>query len=145
MNIMEGVRAFIRKYPPLAENKLNVDFLPADARSYSVEAVPANDVVKTYLDGSTVRQFLFVLASRESYGGEVLRQLDNLGFYEDFALWLKQQNLQKKFPNLGDGKEIIGIEATTSGYALSTGEDKARYQIQCKLEFIQRSDRQCQM
>ena len=141
MNIMENVRSFIRTYPPLAENKLNVDFLPADARSYSVEAIPSNDVVKTYLDGSTVRQFLFVLASRESYGGEVLQQLENLGFYEEFAAWLNQQNLRKNFPLLEDGKTAIKIEATTPGYAFSSGESKARYQIQCKLEFMQRSDK----
>lgn len=141
MNIMESVRAFIRTYPPLAENKLNVDFLPANARSYSVEAIPANDVVKTYLDGSTVRQFLFVLASRESYGGEVLQQLENLGFYETFSMWLKQQNLRKNFPTLEEGKTATKIEATTQGYALSTGENKARYQIQCRMEFMQRSDK----
>jgi hypothetical protein len=138
---MENVRSFIRTYPPLAENKLNVDFLPADARSYSVEAIPANDVLKTYLDGSTVRQFLFVLASRESYGGEVLQQLENLGFYEAFATWLYQQNLKKNFPALREGKMVTKIEATTPGYALSTGEDKARYQIQCRMEFMQRSDK----
>lgn len=141
MNIMENVRGFIRTYPPLAENKLNVDFLPADACSYSVEAIPANDVMRTYLDGSTIRQFLFVLASRESYGGEVLQQLENLGFYEAFAAWLYQQNLQKNFPVLGEGKTVTKIEATTPGYALSTGESKARYQIQCRMEFMQRSDR----
>lgn len=141
MKMMESVRAFIRTYPPLAGNKLNVDFLPADARSYSVEAIPANDIVRTYLDGSTVRQFLFVLASRESYGGEVLQQLDNLGFYEAFSQWLNQQNLKKNFPVLDDGKTVTKIEATTPGYALSTEEGKARYQIQCRMEFIQRSDR----
>ena len=40
-NIMEEVRKFLRTYPPLAEGKLHVDFLPEEAQSYSVEAVLA--------------------------------------------------------------------------------------------------------
>lgn len=67
-NIMEEVRKFLRTYPPLAEGKLHVDFLPEEAQSYSVEAVPAKEIVRSYVDGSTVRQFLFVVASREFLG-----------------------------------------------------------------------------
>ena len=49
-NIMEEVRKFLRTYPPLAEGKLHVDFLPEEAQSYSVEAVPAKEIVRSYVD-----------------------------------------------------------------------------------------------
>lgn len=84
-NIMEEVRKFLRTYPPLAEGKLHVDFLPEEAQSYSVEAVPAKEIVRSYVDGSTVRQFLFVVASREFFGDKIRQQLDNLSFYGDFS------------------------------------------------------------
>lgn len=137
MNLMESVRAFVRTYPPLAGNKINVDFLPENARSYSLDAVPTKEVVKTYLDGSSVRQFLFVLASREYYGAEVLQQLDNLGFYEAFSAWLDSRTMARNLPDLGEGRTAQKIEAVTSAYAFGPGEKAARYQIQCRLQYFQ--------
>lgn len=139
-NIMEQVRKFIRTYPPLSNEKINVDFLPADARSYAIEVVPAQEVIRSYVDGSSVRQFLFVLASREFYGEKIRQQLDNLGFYQDFSRWLEAQTRAGNLPDLGDGREAISMEATTPSYAFQVDTDKARYQIQCRLEYLQRSE-----
>lgn len=139
-NIMEQVRKFLRTYPPLSNDKINVDFLPADARSYSIEVVPAQEIVRSYVDGSSVRQFLFVLASREFYGEKIRQQLDNLGFYQDFSYWMQVQTRTGNLPNLGEKREATAIEATTSGYAFQVDTDKARYQIQCRLEYLQRSE-----
>ncbi|WP_317853795.1 chloramphenicol resistance protein [Chakrabartyella piscis] len=138
MNTMESVRKFLRTYEPLANNKLNVDFLPAEESSYSVEAIPTNEVVRTYTDGSTYRQFLCVLCSREAYGSEILQQLENLAFFEDFSEWLREQSLIGNFPDLGEGRSVVSFVASTTGYAMATSETKARYQIQLKMEFIQK-------
>lgn len=136
-NMMEQVRKFIRTYPPLSNDKINVDFLPADARSYAIEAVPAQEIIRPYVDGSSVRQFLFVLASREFYGEKIRQQLDNLEFYEDFSTWMQAQTMAKKLPDLGEGRTAMAMEATTPGYAFAADENKARYQIQCRLEYFQ--------
>ena len=106
-NIMEEVRKFLRTYPPLAEGKLHVDFLPEEAQSYSVEAVPAKEIVRSYVDGSTVRQFLFVVASREFFGDKIRQQLDNLSFYGDFSEWLREQTMAGNLPNLGEGRKVM--------------------------------------
>lgn len=140
-NIMEQVRRFIRTYPPLSNDKINVDFLPADARSYAIEAVPAQETVRSYVDGSSVRQFLFVLASREYYGEKIRQQLDNLGFYEDFFRWMQAQTRVGNLPALGEGRKAMAMEATTLGYAFHVNEDKARYQIQCRLEYFQKAEK----
>lgn len=68
-NIMEEVRKFLRTYPPLAEGKLHVDFLPEEAQSYSVEAVPAKEIVRSYVDGSTVRQFFICGGKQRIFRG----------------------------------------------------------------------------
>lgn len=137
MNIMEQVRQFLRTYPPLAEGKLHVDFLPEDARSYSIEAVPAKEIVRSYVEGSTVRQFVFVVASREIFGEEIDQQLENQEFYSDFSEWLWKQTMAKALPDLGAGRKAMVMEATTSGYAMSATANMARYQIQCRLEYFQ--------
>lgn len=138
MSIMEAVRAYIRTYPPLTGDKINVDFLDHKNNSYTVDSVPSNGVVKTYMDGSQVCQFLFILASREAYGGDILTQIENLGFYEDFARWLDENSRKGRLPLLEGGCVAQEIGATTSGYAFTAEGNKARYQIQCRLIYLKK-------
>ena len=67
-NIMEEVRKFLRTYPPLAEGKLHVDFLPEEAQSYSVEAVPAKEIVRSYVDGLRCGSF-YLWWQAENFSG----------------------------------------------------------------------------
>ena len=55
-------------------------------------------IIKRYVDGSSVRQFEFIFASRESYGQEVLQNIENSGFYEHFADWIEEKNKASEFP-----------------------------------------------
>lgn len=138
MNIVEQVRKFLLTYPPLREGKLHVDFLPEEAKNFSIEAIPAQEIVRCYLDGSSIRQFIFVLASREFYSDKINEQLDNLEFYMDFSEWLREQTMMGNFPDLGEGRKCLEMTTTTSGYAMTTQENTARYQIQCRMEFFQK-------
>lgn len=138
MTIIEAVRKYVETYPALAGSKLNVDFLPPDAATYSVDVVPVKSVVKSYLDGSTLRQFLFVLASRSFWGADLRQQIDNLCFFEGFEEWLDTQNRTRRFPDLGEGRTARKLEVVTSGYAFAPDTDMARYQIQCKLTYFQK-------
>lgn len=140
MTIIEAVREYIKSYPPLSGGRLNVDFLPEEAQNYSVDVVPCKEWVKQYVDGSGVKQFLFVLSSREFYGEHIRQQIDNLEFYEKFQLWLEQQTKKRGLPQLEDGRMSQKIEVLTSGYVFMPGIETARYQIQCRLEYFQGSD-----
>ena len=76
MSIIEAVRKYLQTCPLLNGGTLNVDFLPPEAATYSVDVVPVKPVLKAYMDGSSQRQFLFVLATRTYYGEFVRQQLD---------------------------------------------------------------------
>lgn len=140
--IIDSIRTFIGTCPYLQRIngaiEVNVDFLPNDITTYSIEEVPIEPIVKKYIDGSTERQYAFIFASRESYGADVLQNISNSGFYEDFAEWLEQETLKGNLPILDEGKESLKIEATTTGDAFQMDVDKARYQIQCKLVYFQK-------
>ncbi len=138
MTIIEAVREYLQKYPGLQGNKINVDFLPPDAATYSVDVVPIKSVIKTYRDGSSVRQFAFVLASRTYWGPDYRQQIDNLCFFEALEEWLDTQNRKRKFPDLGETRTVRKMEVTTSGYAFAPDTDLARYQIQCKITYFQK-------
>lgn len=137
MTMIEAVRTYIQSFPALSKNQINVDFLPEKVKTYSVDVIPCKEFVRWYADGSSIRQFLFVFATRAFYGAEIRQQLDNLGLFEDFANWIESNQRKRIFPKLPDGKEPQKIEVSTSGYAFLPGGNTARYQIQCRLEYFQ--------
>ncbi|MEG0133554.1 MAG: chloramphenicol resistance protein [Clostridium sp.] len=137
--IINSIRNYIRKCPYLSEfaKGVNVDYLGEEATSYSIEEIPCNPVLKKYIGGDSKRQYQFIFASRESYGAVVLQNIENSGFYEDFASWLEEETIKGNLPIL-EGKECLKIEAISTGYAFQTDVDKARYQIQARLTYLQK-------
>lgn len=136
MTIIESVRAFLQECPLLTGDRLNVDFLPAEAATYSVDVVPTTPIIKRYFDGGSMRQFSFLFATRTFYGQTVRQQLDNLAFFEAFSEWIERSSL----PELGEGRQAIRLEVVASGYAFAAGTENARYQVQLKLTYHQKGD-----
>lgn len=137
MSIIESIRSYLCTCPFLKDGKMNVDYLGAEPTEYTVDGVPVGEVVRTYVDGSSMRQFEFIFASREFYGASVMLQLENAGFYQQFSEWIQEQNTTRNFPVLENGKESVQIEVVTGGYLFSDSADTARYQIQCRLTYFQ--------
>ncbi len=133
MSIISAIRNYILQFPELNEGYLRVDYMGADPIEYTVEAVPTNPVYKKYVDGSCVKQFLFIFASREFFSADVNQCIENLDFYEHFAGWIETNNKNAVYPQLESGKSPVGIEIVTSGYAFDYDEKAARYQIQLRL------------
>lgn len=142
MTVIESIRNFIKKCPYLEEFegaiRIGVDYLDKESTTYSIEKVPCNPIIKKYVDGSCKKQELFIFSSRESYGQDVFNNLENINFYEKFAEWLEEQNFNKNLPKLTGKYEAEKLEVTSNGYAFATDIDKARYQIQLRLIYIER-------
>lgn len=143
INIMHSVREFIKTCPYLDEyhKGIGIDFLSEEGESYSIESAPGNPVLKKYLNGDAKKQQVFIFSSREAYSDDVRQNLENIGFFEHFADWLDEMTVAEKLPNLGDGKEPLKIEALTSGYAYQTNTKYAKYQIQCRLVYLQEGEK----
>lgn len=146
MTIIESIRNYIMQYPNLKEfdNILDiyVDYSKdSEATTYTIEeGVTDNPIKKRYTDGSTIREFLFVFLSVEFYGSEAQQNIDNLGFFEEFSQWLEYNTDNGILPIMAEGKEARSIEALTNGYLFNnaTNGETARYQIQCKLKYLQK-------
>lgn len=140
MSVVESIKGFLSGCPLLADFKrLCVDFLPEDTETLSIEEVPAETIVRAYIDGSSERQYVFVFAARLFYSEETRNNIENSGFYEKFADWLEEQTEDGNLPVLADGKTATKIEAMSSGYLFDVSGDlsNARYQIQCRLIYDQ--------
>lgn len=139
MTLIESIKTYLETCPLLRdlESCIGVDRLDKDPGCYSVETVPCEPIAKRYVDGSSKRQYLFDIVSRDWYGPDVQQNLENLGFYERFAVWLEDQYMRGSLPDLGVGREPRKIEALTCGYVFAEDVDAAQYRIQCKLTYFQ--------
>ncbi|MDD7793694.1 chloramphenicol resistance protein [Clostridium sp. 'White wine YQ'] len=145
MTILESLRNYIKQCPYLEEFngvvRLRVDFSDNnEATTYNIEeGVTSQPIIKRYVDGSTIRQYLIVFSSIEAYSADIQQNIDNCGFYEDFQQWLEDNTNNNILPIMGQGKEARSIEALTNGYIFDNAEDSttARYQIQMRLTYFQ--------
>ena len=138
MTVMESVRAWLRTYPGL-DGRLDVDFLDKAADTYSVDTIPCEEVVKRYLDGSTVKQFQFAVSSRRFYDQNIAQNLGNLEFFEGLTAWVEQKARARELPEMDENRAAQKIVVTSTAYPFIVSEDgKARYQLQMRLEYYQK-------
>lgn len=135
--IIESVREYIQNLSCLStfNNAINVNYLSDDDNSFSIEEVPSQTILKKYVDGSSLRQYQFIFTSKESYSEEILQNIDNSSFYEDFANEIEEKNSKCDLPVL-DNLEARSIEVTSSPYCVRVTEDKAIYQINLNLKYF---------
>lgn len=138
MTIIESIRKFISGCPLLKNGVLlNVDRLGDSEIEYTIDGEMTAPILRQYTDGSSLRQFNFIFASRESYGADTLQNIANSGFYEDFANWIETQSNAKNLPKLDKYRIPQYIEAQSDSYIFDTDDSTARYQIQLKFVYYQ--------
>ena len=135
MTITESIREYILGFPELKDGCLLVDFMGNEPIEYTIEPIPCEPIIKRYTDGSCMKQFLFLFASREYFSEDIAVNLGNLEFYEKFEDWIEEQNDNGILPDLGENRDPVSIEVTSRGYAFSADTNTARYQVQLKLTF----------
>ena len=119
-SIIDALEKYFIGCELLKDGALRVDYLGEKPVEYTIEVLPCDPVVKRYLGGSTVRQYLFAFGSREFYSQERLQNIQNSAFYE----------------RLPDGMEAQQLEVVSSGYLFDGSMTNARYQIQLRLLYF---------
>ena len=132
-----NIREYISDLDCMATFEINVNYLDGENDSFSIEEVPCNQIIKKYLDGSTLRQYQFVFCGREPYGAEILQNIENSTFYEDFANEIEEKNNNDVLPTL-EGMEATSLEITSNAYTVSVTEDTAMYQINLNLKYYKK-------
>lgn len=136
--IIDSIRNYFLDCPLIDQySKINVDYLGVDSVEYTIDPVPTEPVLKRYVDGGALRQYLFVFGSREYYGADTLQNMENSGFYQMFSEWIEEQDNLGNLPILTDNKTAAGLEVLTSGYIFDASESMARYQIQARLTYYE--------
>lgn len=144
MSVIGTIRDFIATCPYLDEfeetfSKVDIDFLEENPTNYMVEAVPAEPIVRRYINGDSIRRVAFHFCSRVFWGD--MENIDTSEFYEHFQEWLEDCTRDRVFPKLDSidsTKEARSIRATTNGYMVDAEAKTARYTIQCEFIYLQK-------
>lgn len=135
-SIIDALEKYFIGCELLKDGALRVDYLGEKPVEYTIEVLPCDPVVKRYLGGSTVRQYLFAFGSREFYSQERLQNIQNSVFYELLADWVETRSMSGILPELPDGMEAQQLEVVSSGYLFDGSMTNARYQIQLRLLYF---------
>lgn len=129
--MINAIRNYFLQYTKFpTSSTIGVDALDNEIDNFSIDFLPSKRVLKTYLNGTTERQQLFVLAGRFAYNN------DNsvvLNFFNDLEQWIESNNNADILPEL-TGKQIAEkVEVLSNGYLINQNGSEARYQIQLRL------------
>ncbi len=133
--IIKALEEYFCNCELLSEGRLRVDYLGDKPVEYNIEVLTCDPILKRYVGGDTVRQYLFAFGSREYYSQERLQNIANSAFYETFAEWVEKQNEAKNLPELPSNMEALELHVTSSGYLFGDTKSTARYQINLQLVY----------
>lgn len=135
--IIESLRDYFLPCDLLKGGRLNIDYL-GDNREFSIDPLPADPIIKRYVDGGTVRQFQFAFTSKDRFDGDARTGIENSGFCQQLTEWVEKNNNSKALPVMTDNNHTpVMVEIMSSGYLFDMDADYARYQIQCRLIYEQ--------
>lgn len=135
-SIIEGLTDYFLKCPLLKDGVFRVNALGGEPVEYALESAITSPVLKTYVDGSSVRQYQFNFNSREAYSMDRIMAIQNESFYEDFCNWVEEQNKNENLPEMPGGCEAQAITVLAPGFMLDATMESAFYQVQLQLQYF---------
>jgi len=119
----------------LTDNKyqINANFLTNDVNNYSLDRLPVDDNVEQWIIPIKKYREVYELRSRNSYGQEVMENLTNIGFFEEFEEIINSNNNKGVLPDI---EGIESIECLNVG-ALSIADTQTSiFAIQIQINYI---------
>lgn len=132
--MIEKIKEYFLQNVTLAQEFENIliDFLGDEATTYSIEPIPTENVVRQYVDGSSLNQLVFQFGSREFYDNGVAQNINNLDFYEKFQNEIETNNKNGVLPDI---EGIQSIECLNNGTIQDVQSGTAKYVIQMRITY----------
>lgn len=112
--------------------QINANMLSNDINNYSLDKIPTSSQVERWVTGLEIHRDVFSFKSRNAYSQDVINNLSNIGFFEQFESIIKSNNKKGVLP------DIIGIESIeclNCGTMLSSDTNTAEFDIQIQITY----------
>lgn len=134
-SIIEGIADFFMQCPLLKDGTFHVNGLSDHDVGYTIETGIFTPIRKYYVNGDTDRIYQFNFSSREFYSLNRLQSIEVSAFYESFADWVEEQDLNENYPEMPEKCHPQGLTVLSPGYLFDASMKTARYQIQLQLDY----------
>ena len=110
--------------------QINADMLDNEAENYSLNKIGVDPVVERWITGYTKYQDVYSFRSKKAYSQDVINNLKNIGFFEEFERIIKENNENKILPDI---EGIESIECLNSGSLNVAKTNTAIFDIQIRI------------
>lgn len=114
------------------ENEVNIDRLSKDINNYSLDKIPTESVIETYITGDEIHRDVYSFRSRLEYSYDVINNLNNIGFFEQFEKQISLNNINDALPEING---IRSIECLNCGTLNNANERTAEFDIQIQITY----------
>ena len=135
--IIDYIREIIKTYPQIEGERINVDYI-GEKMIYTIDPLPCDPILKSYVDGGKKKQFQFAFMSKEQYDEDARVNIENSGFFNALEEWMeKQGDWRHPLPDMEEKKTPIRFETLNKGYLYDVEGSLARYRMECRLIYTQ--------
>lgn len=112
--------------------QINANMLSNDINNYSIDKIPVQTEVEKWIIGPTIRRDVFSFRSRVAYSQDVINNLENIGFFEEFENIIKSNNERGVLPDIDN---IEKIECLNCGTMTIADTNTATFDIQIQVTY----------
>lgn len=110
--------------------QINAYNLSNEIDNYSLDKIPTQSTVTKWINGTEIHKDVFSFRSRTNYAQDVIVNLQNVGFFEDFENKINSNNKKGILP-----ENIETIECLNCGTLVSAETNTAEFEIQIQITY----------
>lgn len=112
--------------------QINANMLSNDIDNYSLDKIPTASTIERWVNGTIRCRDVFSFRSRNTYSQDVINNLANIGFFEEFESLVNSNNKKGILPKIDN---IESIECLNSGTMLKSEANTAEFNIQIQIVY----------
>lgn len=114
------------------EYQINTNMLSNDINNYSIDKIPTQTTVERWITGIEIHRDVFSFRSRMAYSQDVINNLSNIGFFEDFEAKIYDNNKKGILPEIEGIEKIECLNCGTMNFAET---NTAEFDIQIQITY----------
>lgn len=112
--------------------QINADMLSNKIGDYSLDKIPTNTEVEKWIIGVAKKKDVYSFRSRKPYQPDAIKNLENIGFFEEFESIIKSNNEEGVLPEINN---IESIECLNCGTLNNVEGTQATFDIQIQITY----------
>ena len=112
--------------------QINADMLSNKVGDYSLDKIPTDTEVERWIIGVAKKRDIYSFRSRKPYQPDTIKNLENIGFFEEFEKIIKSNNERGVLPEIDN---IESIECLNCGTLNNVDGTQATFDIQIQITY----------